>query len=92
MKGIIKRIKNGIYIHEKEGEIPTIDFHTVAELDNGGLVDLTDIMKMSFGKTSIGKRAIRKLNSIKVGQIIDYYYDKDLCLNIPVLGIFSINR
>lgn len=53
MKGIIKRIKNGIYIYEKEGEIPTVDYHTVAELDNGELVDLTGIMKVFFGKRTM---------------------------------------
>lgn len=92
MKGFIKRIKNGIYIYEKKGEIPTIDYHTVAELDNGELVDLTGIMKVFFGKRTMQKRVIRKLNSIKVGQSIDYCYDKDLCINIPVSRTFSINK
>ena len=45
MKGIIKAIKNGIYIHKRECGNSTIGFHTVAELFNGELVDLTGIME-----------------------------------------------
>lgn len=50
MKGIIKAIKNGIYIHKRECGNSTIGFHTVAELFNGELVDLTGIMENYFGK------------------------------------------
>ena len=90
MKGIIKAIKNGIYIHKMECGNSTIGFHTVAELFNGELVDLTGIMENYFGKLTVKKKVIRKLNSLKRGQTIDYYYNKELDLNTPIAGTFSI--
>lgn len=90
MKGIIKAIKNGIYIHKMECGNSTIGFHTVAELFNGELVDLTGIMENYFGKPTIKKKVIRKLNSLKRGQTIDYYYNKELDLNTPIAGTFSM--
>lgn len=90
MKGIIKAIKNSIYIHKRECGNSTIGFHTVAELFNGELVDLTGIMENYFGKPTVKKKVIRKLNSLKRGQTIDYYYNKELGLNIPIVGTFSM--
>lgn len=90
MIGVIKTIKNGIYIHNRECGNSTIGFHTVAELFNGELVDLTGIMENYFGKPTIKKKVIRKLNSLKRGQTIDYYYNKELDLNTPIAGTFSM--
>ena len=90
MKGIIKAIKNGIYIHKMECGNSTIGFHTVVELFNGEFVDLTGIMENYFRKTTIKKKVIRKLNSLKRGQTIDYYYNKKLGFNIPIAGTFSM--
>lgn len=90
MIGVIKTIKNGIYIHNRECGNSTIGFHTVAELFNGELVYLTGIMENYFGKPTIKKKVIRKLNSLKRGQTIDYYYNKELDLNTPIAGTFSM--
>ena len=90
MKGIIKAIKNDIYIHKREYGNSTIGFYTVAELFNGEFVDLTSIMEHYFGKPTVKKKVIRKLYSLKRGQIIDYCYDKELGLNIPISGTFSM--
>lgn len=57
MIGVIKTIKNGIYIHNRECGNSTIGFHTVAELFNGELVDLTGIMENYFGKPTIKKKS-----------------------------------
>lgn len=92
MKGIIKAIKNGIYIHKMECGNSTIGFHTVVELFNGELVDLTGIMENYFGKPTVKKKVIRRLSSIKRGQAIDYYYNEELGLNVPVSGTFSIKK
>ena len=90
MKGIIKAIKNGIYIHKMECGNSTIVFHTVVELFNGEFVDLTGIMENYFRKPTVKKKVIRKLNSLKRGQTIDYYYNKKLGFNIPIAGTFSM--
>lgn len=90
MKGIIKGIRNGIFIHKMECRIPTIGIHTVAELFNGDLVDLTDISENYFGKITIKKKVLRRLNRLKRGQFIEYYYNEELGLNIPVPGTFSL--
>jgi len=92
MKGIIKAIKNGIYIHKMECGNSTIGFHTVVELFNGELVDLTGIMENYLGKPTVKKKVIRKLNSLKRGQTIDYYYNKELDLNTPSLELFQWNK
>lgn len=92
MIGVIKTIKNGIYIHNKECDSSIVGFHTVAELLNGELVDLTRIIEDYFGKTTIKKKVVRRLNSIKRGQAIDYYYNEELGLNVPVPGSFSIKE
>lgn len=92
MKGIIKAIKNSIYIHKRECGNSTIGFHTVAELFNGELVDLTGIMENYWGKPTVKKKVIRKLNSLKKGQTIDYYYNKELDLNTPSLELFQWNK
>lgn len=92
MIGVIKAIRNGIYIHNRECGSSTIGFHTVAELLNGELVDLTNILENYFGKTTIKKKAIRRLNRMKRGQTIDYYYNKELGLNVPIPGTFSITK
>lgn len=92
MKGIIKAIKNSIYIHKRECGNSTIGFHTVAELFNGELVDLTGIMENYLGKPTVKKKVIRKLNSLKKGQTIDYYYNKELDLNTPSLELFQWNK
>ena len=92
MKGIIKAIKNSIYIHKRECGNSTIGFHTVAELFNGELVDLTGIMENYLGKPTVKKKVIRKLNSLKRGQTIDYYYNKELDLNTPSLELFQWNK
>lgn len=92
MIGVIKTIKSGIYIHSREYGSSTVGFHTVAELMNGELVDLTRIIEDYFGKTTIKKKVVRRLNSQKGSQPIDYYYNKELGLNVPVPGTFSIKE
>lgn len=92
MIGVIKTIKNGIYIHNRVCSSSTIGFHTVAELMNGELVDLTRIIEDYFGKTTIKKKVVRRLSSIKRGQAINYYYNEELGLNVPVSGTFSIKK
>lgn len=92
MIGVIKTIKNGIYIHNRECGSSTVGFHTVAELMDGELIDLTRIIEDYFGKTTIKKKVVRRLSSIKRGQAIDYYYNEELGLNVPVSGTFSIKK
>lgn len=92
MIGVIKTIKNGIYIHNRVCSSSTIGFHIVAELLNGELVDLTRIIEDYFGKTTIKKKVVRRLSSIKRGQAIDYYYNEELGLNVPVSGTFLIKK
>lgn len=91
MIGVIKTIKNGIYIHSRVCGSSTVGFHTVAELLSGELVDLTRIIEDYFGKITIKKKVVRRFSSIKRGQAIDYY-NKELGLNLPVPGTFSIKE
>lgn len=65
MKGIIKAIKNGIYIHKRECGNSTIGFHTLAELFNGELVDLTGIMENYFGKPTVKKKSHQETQQLE---------------------------
>jgi len=88
MEGVIKNIKNGIFILKQKENVPTIGFHTVAELENGELVDLTDILKKYFGKTTLKKKIIRHLNNTQKGQVI--FYNNYHGINKPLNWTFYI--
>ena len=93
MEGIVKEIVNDIYIYEKGNGMPgEISYFTVANLEKGVMVDLTDIMFRHWGKMTLGKRRVRRLNQLKKGKSIAYFYDENTGLNKPLPGTFYVDR